>query len=232
MSDQSMYRYETHLHTSPGSGCAVASVRENLEFYKELGYDGVFITNHFLDAPGFNFPTDVPYEVQIDCFFRDYEEAVAIGREIGIKVFAGAEIDYEGADFLVYGLDKEWYLKHPEIMQMKRSEELAFMQDQGALIIHAHPFREASYIDHIHLFPRAVHGVEIINGGRPAFENTMAELYAKHYDLIPFAGSDNHSGKSHTGSKVLAGMCSRTPLMNESDFVNQVKSGMMQVFTL
>ena len=28
-----MYKYETHLHTFPVSGCAVAGVRENLEFY-------------------------------------------------------------------------------------------------------------------------------------------------------------------------------------------------------
>ena len=43
-----MYRYETHLHTAPVSKCAHASVRENLEFYKSLGYAGVFITNHFI----------------------------------------------------------------------------------------------------------------------------------------------------------------------------------------
>ena len=46
----SMYKYETHLHTYPVSGCAKAGVRESLEFYKSLGYDGVFITNHFLDG--------------------------------------------------------------------------------------------------------------------------------------------------------------------------------------
>ena len=42
-----MYKYETHLHTSPVSVCARVEVRETLEFYKSLGYDGVFITNHF-----------------------------------------------------------------------------------------------------------------------------------------------------------------------------------------
>ena len=45
-----MYKYETHLHTFPVSNCASAEVRENLEFYKSLSYDGVFITNHFLDG--------------------------------------------------------------------------------------------------------------------------------------------------------------------------------------
>ena len=45
-----MFRYETHLHTRPVSLCAQKSVRENIEFYKSAGYDGVFITNHFLDG--------------------------------------------------------------------------------------------------------------------------------------------------------------------------------------
>ena len=45
-----MYKYETHLHTFPVSRCARAGIQETLEFYKKLGYDGVFITNHFLDG--------------------------------------------------------------------------------------------------------------------------------------------------------------------------------------
>lgn len=221
------YLYETHLHTFPGSSCAKVNVRDNLFLYRELGYDGVFITNHFLDAPGFNFSKDMPYADQIECYFRDYEEAVAIGKELGLKIFCGMESNYDGADFLIYGLNKEWYLQHPEIMEMKRSEELAFLQKQGALVIHAHPFREA-WTDHIHLFPRVVHGVEIINGGMSDAQNDMAKLYAEHYGLLAFAGSDNHSGDKH---RVFAGMCSETPVMNETEFVERLKSGMMQTFT-
>ena len=44
------FLYETHLHTLPVSRCGHYSVRENLEFYKSLGYEGVFITNHFIDG--------------------------------------------------------------------------------------------------------------------------------------------------------------------------------------
>ena len=32
-----MYKYETHLHTSPVSACAREDVRTNLEFYKQMG---------------------------------------------------------------------------------------------------------------------------------------------------------------------------------------------------
>ncbi|MBR6747713.1 MAG: hypothetical protein IKM07_02155, partial [Clostridia bacterium] len=101
-----MYRYETHLHTFPVSRCGRVGVRENLEFYKNAGYDGVFITNHFLDG-NINIDPGESYEDRINFFCSDYEEAVEVGKELGIKVFFGAEIAYNGTDFLIYGLDKE-----------------------------------------------------------------------------------------------------------------------------
>ncbi|MBO7176669.1 MAG: hypothetical protein J6W14_04785, partial [Clostridia bacterium] len=63
-----MYRYETHLHTYPVSRCAKHTVRETLEYYKSLGYDGIFITNHFLDS-NINIEKDRPYEEKIEFYF-------------------------------------------------------------------------------------------------------------------------------------------------------------------
>lgn len=221
-----MYKYETHLHTSPVSACAGATVRQSLEFYKSIGYDGVFITNHFIDG---NISGDhsKSYAERIEYFFSDYEEGVKIGKELGIKVFCGVEQSLGGTDFLIYGLDKQWFLSHPEIEQMKKSDELALYMENGALVIHAHPFREAGYIDHIRLFPRRVHGVEIINACRTDFENKMAAQYAENYGLLTFAGSDNHCAE---GQKKLAGMCSETPIEDEQDFVNAVQNGKMKIF--
>lgn len=221
-----MYRYETHLHTAPVSKCGRVSVRENLEFYKQLGYDGVFITNHFLDG-NIRLPEDTPYEEAIAFYFSDYEEGLRLQEEIGIKVFCGVELSYKGTDFLIYGLDKAWFLAHPEIMEMKKSEELPFMMEQGALVIQAHPYREDSYIDHIRLFPQCVHGVEVINASRKEAVNQMAKLYANHYELLEFAGSDNHKGALQWK---LAGMESETPIANEQEFITRVKDGEMSLF--
>ena len=222
-----MYRYETHLHTFPVSKCGHAGIRENLEFYKKLGYDGVFITNHFLDG-NINIAPETPYEEKIHFYFSDYEQAVPLGEELGIQVFCGVELSFYGTDFLVYGLDKAWFLAHPEIMEMPKREELRFLMQQGALVVQAHPYREAAYIDHIRLFPRDVHGVEVFNACRTEGENTMAKTYAAHYGLIPFAGTDNHLGEKQ---KVLAGMCASEPVANEQDFVRKVLAGAMEIFT-
>ena len=225
-----MYRYETHLHTSPVSACAKKTVRENLEFYRSIGYDGVFITNHFLDGNSMDRKnTEMPYEEKIFRYFTDYEDGVRIGKEIGIRVFFGAELSYKGTDFLIYGLQKDWFLKHPEIMDMKKSEELPFLMSEGALVIHAHPYREDFYIDHIRLYPRCVEGVEVLNANRTPLENRLAEQYADAYGLCRTAGSDNHRGADQ---KLLAGMESQTPLLDEADFISRVRAGTMRIFTV
>ena len=221
-----MYLYETHLHTYPVSKCAANTVRENLEFYRTQGFEGVFITNHFLDG-NINIDRSLPYEERLDFYFSDYEDGVRIGEEIGIKVFLGIEMSYGGTDFLVYGLDKAWFLAHPEIEDMKKSDELTLLMEAGALVIQAHPYREASYIDHIRLFPRHVHGTEIYNACRNDLENKMAELYAENYELIRFAGSDNHRSSAQLK---LGGMMSDTPIRDESDFIERVRSGEMKPF--
>lgn len=222
-----MYCYETHLHTYPVSACAKASVRENLVHYKALGYAGVFITNHFLDG-NINIDRNLPYEQRLDFYFSDYEEAKIIGTEIGLAVFDGVELSFWGTDFLVYGLHKDWFLAHPEIETMDKTQELQLMMDSGALVIQAHPYREANYINHIRLFPRNVQGVEVYNAGRTDFENAMASHYADSYGLLRFHGTDNH----RAGKQVLyGGMASDTPITDEQDFVRRVLAGQMHPFT-
>jgi len=221
------YFYETHLHTAPVSKCGKCSVRETLTFYKSIHYDGVFITNHFIDG-NINCDKALPYAEKIEYYFSDYEQALEIGAEIGLPVFLGIESSYLGTDFLIYGIDKAWCLAHPEIEQVDKKQMLAMMAEAGALIIQAHPFREASYIDHIRLFPRSVHGVEVYNACRTELENNMAKIYSEQYDLIPFAGTDNHVGGNRTA---LGGMQSETPLINEQDFITRVKNRDMIPFS-
>ena len=216
------------MHTLPVSRCARYGVRENLEFYRSLGYDGIFITNHFLDG-NINIDRSLPYEEKVEFYFSDYYEALKLSEEIGIKVFLGVEISYRGTDFLIYGLDKEWFLAHPEIMDMKKSEELPFLASHGALVIQAHPYRQDRHIDHIRLFPHCIEGVETVNACRTELENRMADIYADAYGFVKTAGTDNHIGSRITH---LAGMESDTPLTDEADFIRRIRNSEMKIFTL
>lgn len=223
-----MYRYETHLHSYPVSICAKTGVEAHIKRYKDLGYDGIFLTNHFLDG-NINIDQDLSYRDKLDFYFSDFDKAVALGKEAGLKVFLGVELSYGGTDFLIYGLSRDWYYRNPQIMDMKKSEELPFLIESGALVVQAHPFREANYIDHIRLYPRCVHGVEVINSCRREEENKMAELYAEHYGLLKFAGADNHWADRLT---TLSGMEFDTPIDSEEQFAQMIKSGKGRIFTL
>ena len=215
------YLYETHTHTSPASRCGKVSVRETLEYYKRVGYSGVFITNHFVDG-NIGCDRSLPYSDMINFYFADYEEGKRLESEIGISVFCGVESSYKGTDFLIYGLSREWYLAHPELADLKKSEMLPLLMSAGALVVQAHPFREARYIDHIRLFPRHVQGVEVYNACRTELENNMASILADRYGLLRFSGSDNHVGE---GQRTLGGMCFDSPILSEADFVTRVLSG-------
>ncbi len=223
-----MFRYETHCHTKPVSACGQATVRETLEFYKGMGYDGVFITNHFLDG-NIGIKWDTPVKEKLDFYFSDYEEGVKIAKEIGIKVFLGIEMSYGGTDFLVFGLSKQWWYDHTEILQERKSRQLPYLMSEGALVVQAHPFREAGYIDHIRLFPRGVEGVEVMNADRTDFENRMANIYAEEYKLLKTAGSDNHWAD---GAKRLAGLECDEAVESVEDFIEKLRKGKMKVFTI
>jgi histidinol phosphatase-like PHP family hydrolase len=222
-----MYLYETHLHTSPTSACARVGVRETLEFYKAAGFAGVCMTEHFLDGNIAYALRELPYEERIHAYFSAYQEGRVIGEELGLSVFLGIEMSHGGTDFLVYGIDEAWCLAHPDMDKMRKSELLSLLLSDGALIIQAHPFREASYIDHIRLYPRHVHGVEVFNACRTEFENAQAAQYCQSYELIPFAGTDNHIGAAKA---VLGGMATEEPLGDVSAFMEAVLSGKARPF--
>ena len=112
---------------------------------------------------------------------------------------------------------------------MKKSEELRFLMENGALVVQAHLYRQASYIDHIRLFPDCVHGVEIMNACRTELENEMAAHYAKSYALLTLAGTDSHKISK---LKKLAGIMTHTPIESESDFCRRVFDGETEIFTL
>ena len=221
------YKYETHVHTSPVSACARATVEETVRAYHALGYTGLFITNHFIGANIAFEVRGLPYLEQLDFYYRDYTEAKRIGDEIGIDVYFGIEISFCGTDFIILGLDIDWYREHPEICGMEITEKLTLMRESGAFIIQAHPFREASYINHIRLFPRHVDAVEIWNSSRDNTANRMAKLYREEYGLLPYAGSDNHFGGEFTA---FAGMEASRRAESLSDYIEMVRSGELQPF--
>lgn len=220
------YRYETHMHTSEGSRCGKSTAAEMIRSYKEQGYTGVFVTDHFFNG---NCAVDrsLSWEEKVELFCKGYENAKAEGDAIGVDVFFGFEYAVSGAEFLIYNLDKEWLLQHPDIDKTDAREAFRQIHEDGGFIIHAHPFRERDYIDHIHLYPRDVDGVEIYNGAQRSdeFMNERAKLYAMMYELPATAGSDSHSYKDVFRCSVLTEERITEPM----DYLHAIFSGELQI---
>jgi hypothetical protein len=57
----------------------------------------------------------------------------------------------------------------------------------------------------------------------------MAKIFAEHYGLLEFAGSDNHSGANQPK---LAGVSFTDPISSIQDFIQKVKNKKAKIFTI
>ena len=215
-----MYRYETHLHTVESSACGKTPGREYPAIFKERGYDGIFITDHFFHGntrPDRN----LPWPEYVDAYMKGYEEAKQAGDEIGFKVFFGIEENFEGDEYLIYGVGKDFLLAHPEIPHWTREEMTQWVHEAGGAVMQAHPFRDRFYINQIHLFPDGVDGIEGINTANTANDNLAALCYALKLHLPIIAGSDTHDKEKISDWN--GGILADTPILSPQDFAERLK---------
>ena len=217
-----MYRYETHLHTVESSACGRTPGSEYPALFKERGYDGIFITDHFYH--GNTRPSRMlPWEDYVEEYMKGFEEAKRAGDKIGFKVFFGMEENFEGDEYLIYGVDKNFLLSHPEVPDWTRTDMLKTVHAAGGAVIQAHPFRDRDYIHKIHLLSEGVDGIEGINTANTANDNIVALCYALKFDLLIQAGSDTHD-KDRIGDDN-GGILTDTPLMSSLDYAERLRRG-------
>jgi histidinol phosphatase-like PHP family hydrolase len=192
------FKYETHLHTSQASDCAQTTGADMADYYKANGYTGIIVTDHFFNGNyARRISADLLWKNRIAMFCEGYEDAKQRGDAIGLDVFFGFEFAFLGTEFLVLGLDKDWLLDNPQIIGMSLRAVLRLFRAAGGFVIHAHPFRDAEYIEMIRLLPDCVDAVEVFNGGNARYLNPRPDKaalqYAALYDLPATGGTDTHS---------------------------------------
>lgn len=217
------YIYETHAHTVLASACGKSYGSEYISFYKSLGYHGIIMTDHFFNG-NCAIPKDLPWEERVELFCKGYEEAKAEGDRQNFQVFFSWECRFDGDEFLVYGLDKEWLLAHPDMLSWDHVTHYQKVKEAGGLVIQAHPFRERDYLTEIYLHPYQCDGWEVANAGNPAYQDKLAYQYAKKHHMVMSAGSDIHTvGKTSCGD--FFGVAFDTPLTSIHDYVTRMKAG-------
>lgn len=219
--DQLIYRYETHLHTKEASACSSCWAEDYIDLYQKLGYSGIIVTDHFYHG-NTCIPRDLPWSEWVDRFCLGYEHAKEEGDKKNFQVFFGWEENFNGDEYLIYGLDKEWLHRHPEMLSWNQQEQFDVVRKDGGLVVQAHPFRERDYLREINLHPNQVDAMEVANLGNQCYMDTLAYEYCNRNGIIMTSGSDMH----HAGnvSNQCFGMQFEKRLESIHDYVTAIKN--------
>ncbi|MDR0219935.1 MAG: PHP domain-containing protein [Lachnospiraceae bacterium] len=206
------YFYDTHIHTTAGSACAKSTPIEVCEAYKALGYTGLAFTDHNWGG-NTSIDNSLPWPTWVAGFTKGYRTARKWGEKHDFDVFWGYEAGYDGTEFLILGLEPEFLLETPALKTASVKEQRQIVKAAGGIVIHAHPFRAASYIPEIRTFPFDVDAVEGFNSAhnyrfsKASYHqkvtlkkyDTDAVEYALDNGLPITAGSDSHNAKQLGG---------------------------------
>lgn len=210
------YRLELHAHSSPASGCSEVPADELVRVFKEAGYDGIALTNHFIANSDYTGSK----ENSIEMFKKDIYLAQETGDKLGIKVYAGAELrfhNHSNNDYLFFGYTLD---ELPDIFDYLNTDLETFVKEYkkvSSLLIQAHPFRNnmirmnSDLLDAIEAF-----NVHQNHNSRVA----VAAKYAAAEGKIMTVGSDYH----HPGFEGISATRTKVLPKDESELISIIKN--------
>lgn len=182
------FLFDIHVHTSESSGCGQVAAADVVRRYKNLGYDGICITDHM--NAGNSKPFGNTYEEKAEAFLKGYRAAKGAAGE-DFTVILGMEIRFLDCDndYLVYGFDEDFIFTR-DMTGFRNLEEFSpFAKENNLTVYQAHPFRDNIKI----VKPELVDGIEVYNGhGGHDSRNAMAYHWAKSYNKRMSSSSDFH----------------------------------------
>ena len=207
-----MYKYELHAHTSECDRAAHLSARELVHMYKDAGYDGIVITDHYFQLFSQWFEEELrglSHTQRMDRWLKGYYTARDEGDKIGFTVLPGAEVRFDHCpnDYLLYGLDEQFFYSAPQLNELSGIEELVSLLQEDVCLVQAHPFRNGMRVE----TPKFLFGIEVFNGGTERFRNDLARQFAEYYDLAKTSGSDIHDPRRLAKGGILTEKQIRTP---------------------
>jgi predicted metal-dependent phosphoesterase TrpH len=168
---------DLHVHTAPASPCSSAPVDHLIKEAKEIGLDGICLTDHN--------------------YVWDPEAVEKLRKQHDFLIFRGNEITTDQGDMVVFGLEKD--IKGISKLEDLRKE---VVEADGFMIV-AHPFRGflTFNIGQLGLTPekamerplfKQVDAVEVLNSKVTEDENRFAADVAAGLGLPATGGSDAH----------------------------------------
>jgi histidinol phosphatase-like PHP family hydrolase len=213
-----MFKFDTHVHTKEVSKCGKVPASELAAMYREKGYSGLVITDHYYRRY-FDNLGDMSWDSKIDAYLAGYKKASYYGKNIDFNVLLGLELQFteEKNEYLIYGIDEDFLRSNKELYNMDIESFHTLVKDKDILIYHAHPYRSvlnrisSSFID----------GVEVYNGNiKHNSHNDKAFRFAKEHNLKMISGSDFH----RTEDLGRGGIIISENVSTVKDFINILKT--------
>ncbi len=218
------YKYELHCHTGDVSRCAACPAEKAVEIYKEKGYSGMVITDHYSPQTFLDRHLFCPQK-EVDFYLSGYEKALAaVGDDF--TVLLGMELRFygNGNDYLVFGVTPEFIREHGNLMTYYPRRFHNLCQKNDMLFLQAHPFRP--YIFRTN--PKYLDGCEIYNK-KDAKKgiNEKAEKWAQDNNMkIRTGGADFHR---EANAENASGIITKEKIRNNDDLVRILRSGNFEI---
>ncbi|MBC7961187.1 MAG: PHP domain-containing protein [Vallitaleaceae bacterium] len=185
-----MGKIDLHIHTAEVSPCGNVSASDLVKLYKERGYEGLVITDHYFKGY-FDDLGEMPWEEKIQHYLEGYRKALEVGEGMDLSVFLGMEIRVESDpnDYLIYGFDQTFLINNPNLYDLDVQDLVNRVKENQLMIFQAHPFRRGMHQKFIHMLD----GFECYNGNRRHnSRNQLAEELLESSQGIGLSGSDFH----------------------------------------
>jgi len=182
------YKYDLHVHTAELSPCGQVKIEKMVELYKNEGYTGIVITDHFRQK---FFDDYQNWDQGIDEIMSAFTKAKKAGKKIGLEVLLGLEVNFDEiqGDFLIFGIDENFLRTHKNFPEGSLKDFNQLVAGKEILVYEAHPFRNKMKAAD----PELLDGLEIYNGNpRHDSNNPLAYLEAQKHNLKMISGSDFH----------------------------------------
>lgn len=186
-----MFKIDMHVHTSQVSVCGKVDAESIVREYKNIGYSGIVITDHF-NKRTFESLNGETWKEKVDAFLEGYHIAKKTGDETGLSVYLGMELKTteNNNEFLCYGFDENFLYENENLFLKPIAEIKKIADEHGIIIIQAHPCRDVCMAAD----PESIHGTEVFNGhfNHNSRNDRAKEICIKNKG-IPLSGSDAHN---------------------------------------
>lgn len=210
------YKYELHCHTGCVSQCGRVEPEEIVKLYKEKGYSGIVVTDHYSPLT-FN-PLKLAHpQTEIDFYLSGYRRMKKAAGD-DFTVLLGMELRhyFTANDYLIYGINENFLYNAGNLLGVWEKNVKKMCKENGFLMFQAHPFRP--FIRRCN--PDFLDGIEVYNGKTPKKSNLKALEWAEKEGKLTVSGSDFHT-LNHLAR---GGIITYTPIKTNEDLLKILKS--------